>query len=214
MKTLILAAAACALLAPTVTPAQLVLGAQAGASLARGDLERGVPIDGDVRLAFPLELRAGWRLSPAIVVGLQGGYGLVSEGERRADFCSSTGADCGAHLWRIAARGEYGFGGTRYFPHVAATLGWQWLVERWELGADNWDQSTWGGWVLGLEAGVNLPLARKLRGGAFAGLGVSQLLTISEKGETAGYAHEDSGALASPTAQVWAGVGLRVTFEP
>jgi len=211
MKTLILAAA-CALLAPVVGRAQLVLGAQAAVGLPQGDLEGEVALGDEAARAFPVELRAAWRVTPAIALGLQGGWGYVSAGDARDAFCASTGVDCSAHLWRLAARAEYGFAGEKYLPFLAATLGWQWLVERWETSEDNWDQTRWGGWLLGLEAGIELPLGRRFRGGLFAGAALGQFLTVAEEGETGGFAHEDAGAVRDPAASVWLGLGLRVTY--
>ncbi|HSN14573.1 MAG TPA: hypothetical protein VLT61_08065 [Anaeromyxobacteraceae bacterium] len=211
MKKVILAAAACALLAPSVSRAQLVLGGQAGVTFPFGDLQ-GSKLDGQVARVFPLELRAGWRVKPALTVGLQGGYGIASEGDARAASCRATTADCTAHLWRVAARVDYGFDGVNWLPYVAGTLGWQWLTERWELASGNWDQSRWGGWLLGAEGGIDRPLSPKLRAGAFVAAGLGQFLTVSEEGETAGYAHSDAGTLPSPSVNAWLGLGLRVTW--
>ena len=210
----ILAAAACALLAPSVTSAQLLIGAQAGLALPAGKVEPGLALKDEVALAVPLELRVAWRVAPRIAVGLQGGYAFASEGKARKQECETTGVACKGHLWRIAARGEYAFDGMEWRPLAAATLGWEWLVERWEMASDNWDQQTWGGPVASLELGVERSLARRVTGGAFLTAAVAQYRAQSVKGETAGYAYADSAGVVSPAAHAWFGVGLRITFEP
>lgn len=213
MNRLILAAATCALLAPSVTTAQVILGAQAGASLARGDAEDGIAMDGEVKGAFPLELRAGWRLTPQVTVGLQGGYAFATDGETRDAFCTATGADCSGHLWRVAARGEYRRYGEVWRPYGAATLGWEWQAERWELAGDNWEERSRSGLLAGIEGGFERPLGGRFRGGAFVGLNVGRYGALSVKGENAGYAYSDHGAVDGPTVHVWLGLGLRVSFE-
>lgn len=213
MKPILLAVAACALASPTVTSAQLVLGGQAGVVMPRGDLDEGRPLDGEIKAAVPLELRVGWRIAPAIVVGLQGGYAFASEGDARDSLCRATAADCKTHLWKLAARGEHGFGGELWRPFVAATLGGEWLFEREEPSADTWRQTTWAGWLAALEAGVERPLATKLRGGAFVVAGLGQYRSARVKGATAGYAYEDTGAVTSPAAHFWLGVGLRAAWD-
>jgi hypothetical protein len=215
MNQLILALAACALLAPTVTPAQLGLGlgAQAGVALPLGDQESGTALKDVVSRAFPLELRATWRIAPRVAVGLQGGYGVVSDGDPRSAACASTGVDCTAHLWRVAARGEYALGGEQWLPYAAATLGWEWEVLRWELAGDNWEKATRSGVLAGVELGVDRPVKPKFNLGAYVGLWMARYSALSVKGETAGYGYSDSGSVPSPAIHGWAGVGLRGTFN-
>lgn len=213
MRTILLAAAACALLAPTVTPAQLVLGAQGGVAIPRGGREEDVAMDGQVARAFPLELRAGWRLTSEVAVALQGGYGFVSDGEARSADCAATGADCTQHLWRLAARGEYQFPGEVWRPYGAALVGWEWLVDRWELAGDNWEQRSLSGWLAGVEAGTDRPLFRHLRAGAFVGLTLGQYRAQTVEGENAGYAYSDRIEVPSPKVHVWLGLGIRLAYQ-
>lgn len=215
MNQLLAALAACALLAPTVTPAQLGLGlgAQAGVAFPLGDQESGTAMKDVVARAFPLELRATWRIAPRVDVGIQGGYGVVSEGDPRSKTCTSTGADCTAHLWRAAARGEYALGGEKWRPYAAATLGWEWEVLRWELAGDNWEQETRSGWLAGAELGVDTAVKPSFDLGAYVGLWIARYSALSVKGEWLGTAYSDQGSVSSPAVHGWVGVGLRGTFK-
>lgn len=213
MNQLLAALAACALLAPTVTPAQLRLGASAGVAFPAGDVEAGTALSDVVQRSFPLELRAAWQVTPKIAAGLQGGWAFVSAGEARDAACASTGADCTAHGWRLAARGEYGFGGEKWFPFAAALVGWEWQVLRWELAGDNWEKTSRNGWTVGFEAGVDHRLRPPhFTWGAFAGLSLGQFRAVTVEGETAGYAYEDKGSVADPAIHAWFTLGLRGTF--
>lgn len=214
-KPILLAALACALLAPSVTPARLLLGGQVGIAPAWGDKEEAWPLSDDVRFAVPLELRAAWRLSPRLSVGLQGGWGWASVGEALDEECSDSGRDCTAHVWRVAARGEYAFSEGRWRPFVAATLGWEWLVERWELESDNWEKRTYGGPSLGLEAGIDLAVAPRFTLGAFLGASLGVYTAQWSSGEeptTGGYS--DAVTVGSPAVHGWVtALGLRGTFD-
>ncbi len=202
----------CALLAPTVTTAQLVLGVRAGAAVPLGELEAGKRADEIVARVFPVEASVGWLLAPDLEVGLQGGYGFGSISDAWTNDCSATGRDCSVHLWRLAARGEYAAAKGDFLPFVAATLGWEWEVERWETSADNWDRFTRSGWLAGIEAGADLPLAKGLQMGAFVGASFGQLLSRSLKREVAGLGTEDAGAITSPEMHGWISIGVRGKF--
>lgn len=215
MPRLLLAAAACALLAPSVTSAQLSLGAQAGVALPFGDEQGGVKLSDVVARAWPLELRGTWRVAPAISVGLQGGYEAATESDARKTECELTATTCSQHLWRLAARGEYAFGGEKWLPYVAATLGWEWESLRWEQTGDNWERTLRSGWLLGGEGGIDHPVkpGSRFRIGAYAGLWLAQYLTLSVKGENAGYPYADSGSVPSSAVHGWFGVGIRGTYD-
>jgi hypothetical protein len=214
MRALILAAAACALLAPSVTKAQLVLGGQAGVGFPVGDVEQDAPFKEAVAHAFPVELRAMWHLSPELSGGLQGGFGYATAADERDGLCRDTGADCTQHLWRIAARGEYSFPGERVFPYLAGTLGWEWLVERWEVSSGNWEQATVGGPLVGAEAGLDIPHLERLRGGVFVGLSLGQYRSRWVKGEVPAFGeYQDAGEVADPAVHGLVTLGLRGSFS-
>lgn len=204
---------ACALLAPMVTTAQLTLGVRAGAAFPLGDLEEGRPVDERLARAFPLEASVGWRLSPGVEVGLQGGYGIGSKADGWTSDCSATAGDCRVHLWTVAARGEVATKMGDLLPFAAATLGWEWEVERWETSADNWERTSRSGWLAGLEAGADLPITEGLHLGGFVGASVGQFGALSVTGETAGYGYEDAGQVPGPALHGWLSIGLRGKFN-
>jgi hypothetical protein len=213
MNQLLAALAACALLAPTVTPAQLRLGASAAVGFPAGDVEAGAKLSDVVQRSFPLELRAAWQVTPKIAAGLQGGYLVATNGKARDAACASTGADCTAHGWRLAARGEYGFGGEKWFPFAAALVGWEWQVLRWELAGDNWEKTSRNGWTVGFEAGLDHRLRPPyFTWGAFMGLSVGQYRFVKVEQEIAGTALTDEGTVRDPAVHAWFTLGLRGTF--
>lgn len=211
-RHLLLAAAICSLAAPAIARAQLVAGVQTGVGLLRGDLVKDVTMEGDVKVAVPVELVLGWRLSPALTLGLQGGYGFTWVGDTRDKTCAATGVSCSSHLWQLGGRADYAFGEGWVRPYAAGILGWQWLTERWSMSSSNWDESTWSGWQLGAEGGVAFPMGWKLRGAGYVGLGLGEFVRLSEEGRTAGYAHSDSGGVPDRAVHYWLGLGFRVTY--
>lgn len=214
-KPILLAAFACALVAPAVTRAQLLIGGQAGLAIPFGDQREAEPLADFAKVAVPLELRVGWRLTPRLSLGLQGGWGWGSVGDSWDDACAAAGLDCGAHLWRVAGRVEYAFGEGRWRPFVAGSLGWEWLVERWEEGGSNWERRTLGGPALGLDAGVDLAVSPRFTLGAYVGLagGVYMAQWVTGE-EPATGTYEDAASVSSPALHGWAtALGLRGTFD-
>jgi len=212
MNRLLSAAALCGLLLPAAAPAQLALGARAAIALPVGSTVDGAPTKDSIARAFPLEVRAGWRLEEGYEVGLVGGYAPASVADPRKVECTAQGLTCAAHLWRVAARGEYALREGEWRPFAAVALGWEWQVQRWEIRSDNWERTSWNGWLAGIEAGVDRPLASHFDGGVFAGLSFGQYRSVSVEGETAGYAYQDAREVASPALHGWLTIGLRGTF--
>lgn len=201
-----------ALLSPAAAAAQVTLGARVGLALPLGDLADGTPAKGNIDFAYPVEGAIGWKLSPSLEVGLQGGYAFTSVGGDWSEACAVSGRECRAHLWNLAARGEYAVKAGDFLPFAAATLGWEWEVERWELSPGNWEQTRRSGWLAGVEAGAYVPATRTLDLGAYVGASFGQLLSATVKGEIAGYAKTDSGAIPNPALHGWLSIGLRGRF--
>jgi hypothetical protein len=219
MSQLLAAAVACALASTPATPSpepsappRVSLGVSAALRMPGGELEAGRDAEGAVGRSFPIELRAGWRLTPELEVGLAGGYAFASVGSERKDECSDRGVTCDVHLWRAVARAEYRHRTARWIPWGAGLVGWERLVERWEADASNWERQTLNGWLAGLEAGVDAPAVRSLDVGIFVSFGLGQHRWRSLSGETAGYAYEGSGQVADPGLHRWLGIGVRGTL--
>jgi len=210
MSQLLAAAVACAFAAASASSSadppsspRLSLGPSATLSMPAGELVAGRDAEGAVDRAFPLELRAGWRLTPGLEVGLAGGYGFGAVGSERKGWCSDRGVSCDVHLWHAAARAEYRLRGARWIPWGAGLVGWERLVERWEKDASDWERESWSGWLAGLEAGVDAPAVRAVDIGIFVSFGLGQHRWRSVSGETAGYAHEGWGEVADPALHRW-----------
>jgi hypothetical protein len=210
-----------AMSAPAATPAEpsavptlsrLVFGAQAALAFPTGTRDSGIPMDERTSRAVPLQLRAGWRITPEIEAGLQGGYALAEIASAWKQDCRDTGVSCGVHLWRLAARGEWSRRKPDYFPWAAVTLGWEWEVERWEQGSGNWEQATRSGWLAGIEAGIDRPFTRYFDAGIYAGFALGQYVGLSLTGETAGYGYSGSTSIHAPALHRWLTFGLRGSF--
>lgn len=213
MKRLLLTAVLSSLaFAPSLAAAQLTLGARVAAAFPLGDEEKGAPLSDALSHAFPLELRVGWRLDPSLEVGLQGGYGFASVASASERMCAQTGTACSAHLWRLAARGEYSTRRGDWRPFTAATLGWEWEVRRWEATSDNWSETTRSGWELGGEAGIDRVFQRGFEAGIFAGLSLAQFRSKSVEQKYVGYTTHDAGSIQNPPLHGWFTIGLRGTF--
>lgn len=217
MSQLLAAAFACAVAAaaPDAGPAsspRVALGVSAALWTPAGELVAGRDAAGAIGRSFPLELRAGWRLTRELELGLAGGYTFATVGSVQQDWCSDRGVTCDVHLWRAAARAEYRRRTGRWIPWGAGLVGWERLVERWEDDAADWERQAWSGWVARLEAGIDAPAVRAFDVGIFVTFGLGEYRWRSVSGETAGYAHEGSGDVADPALHRWLGIGVRGTL--
>jgi hypothetical protein len=213
MTRLLRLAALCALLAPAVPSAQVVLGARVGLAFPFGSVQDGLKAKDQLARAFPLELAASWRFDPNWEAGLVGGYAVGSVGDVQSKDCSLTGVSCTGHLWRLAARGEWSVREGAWRPFTAGLLGWEWDVAKWEESSSNWEQTAWNGWLVGLEAGVDRLVSPHVELGAFLGFSLGQYRSISVKGEVPGFgSYDGSRGVDSPTVHTLLSLGLRGNF--
>lgn len=219
MSPLLAAAAACALAATSpasspepARPPRASLGLSAALWMPAGELEAGRDAEGAIGRSFPLELRAGWRLTHELEVGLAGGYAFTTVGSAQESWCTDRGVTCDVQLWRAVARVEYRLRTARWIPWGAGLVGWERLRERWEDDSADWERLTWDGWLAGIEAGVDAPAVRALDVGIFVSFGFGQLRRRAVSGETAGYAYAGSGGVADPALHRWLGIGVRGTL--
>jgi hypothetical protein len=124
-----IALAAAALLAPSVSQAQLSLGLRAGYAKATGDLAK---VDGAsisqkdfVSSQVPIQLDLDYRLFLGLTVGVYASYGFGSVSDAAAG-CSATGVSCTGRIVRAGAQATFTFPLPLLKPWVGAGMGYEW----------------------------------------------------------------------------------------
>ncbi len=219
MRRLLLAALA-ALVIPTVTPAQLQLGARLGYAIPMGDAFKD-PSDGSkeklsdgVKGAIPIQLDAAYELSPHLAVGayFSYGFGLVNESKAvGGDVCNQSGVDCSAKTMRLGVQATWTmtYLSKTFVPWASAGAGWEWATLDIEAGGLSGNYTLSGPEFLNLQVGADYKLAEKASVGPYLGFALAQYSKAEV--DIPGFG---SGELdIDKTLHQWLGFGVRGTFD-
>jgi hypothetical protein len=183
-----------AALLPGAAAAQLTLGARAGYAIPTGEARAHGALADLVDGVIPLELEGGWRLSPALTVGLYGSYG-VGLPSARAGRCGEAGSSCSARDLRLGVQAAWAFAWRLrgVAPWAGLGIGYEWLTLR-DLDRDGVNRSFRGLELVRLQAGADVALGRVSLGPVVSyslgryghagveGAGTSSSSAIEEKG--------------------------------
>jgi hypothetical protein len=108
-KSTILAVALAAFLVPGAASAQFTLGARLGYAIVGGDAVKDGPMDDVVSSMVPLQLEAGYAITPEFNLGAFYSYGFGQLSSNGSDMCDALGADCSLSNWRLGLQGTFTF---------------------------------------------------------------------------------------------------------
>lgn len=198
-------AAALLALAAAASPARAgpEVALRVGVAPALGEATGDLPMSEAMRLQFPLQLDAGWRRGP-LAAGAYLSW-AVAAGPR----CDA-GVTCSASIWRT------GFAGTWHFPvpsrarpWAGAGGGWEWAASSRRNGGTI--ETTWSGWELFAQGGVEWRVARRIALGPYATVAAGRYTRYGVETPV------ESGAAAvlRPAFHFWlhAGVRARLALE-
>lgn len=195
--------AAVAVLASSVPRAEPELALRLGVALPVGDAAPDAPLSDELSFEIPFQLDALWR-SGRIAAGGYGAWAPAGAGSCLA------GASCEASGWRAGLQATYGFparrgqpGARGFEPWVGVAAGWEWATHRQSLGSEI--STTWSGPELGLQAGIEWRVGRRLALGPLLAVGIGRYRSISVESDF------DSGATDLPerSTHAWVHLGAR-----
>lgn len=219
MHRLLLVALA-ALVVPTVTPAQLQLGARLGYAIPMGDAFKD-PSDGskeklsdEVKGAIPIQLDAAYKLSPHLAVGayFAYGFGLVNESKALGGgVCDQSGVDCSAKTMRIGVQATWTmtYLSKTFVPWASAGAGWEWATLDIEASGLTGSYTLSGPEFLNLQLGADYKVAEKASVGPYLGLALAQYSKAEVDIPGFGSGEMD----IDKTLHQWLGFGVRGTFD-
>ena len=164
-KLFMLGAVLAAVALPTASHAQFTLGLRVGYAIASGDAYseggQSAKMSDGVKSQVPIQLDAGYRLTPEFTLGAYFSYGFGQVGGSFKDTCDAIGLDCSAKGYRLGLQGTYAFTkvSPSFVPWVGAGTGWEWASATAE-GFGLKQEDSFSGWeFLNLQVGGDWKLS-------------------------------------------------------
>ncbi len=218
MRKLAMAVAAAMLLLPAVASAQFVLGLRAAYGIPMGTAFDSDPVLGPkaemkdfINRVIPLQVEAGYKLTPNFTLGLYYAYGFANVNGAQADAICVTGIDCSASDQRAGVQAFWSFApGQPIDLWIGAATGWEWFTFKAEGGGATVKASLNGWEYITVQAGVDFALSRSFALSPYASYGLGQFSKYSL--DVPGLASE-SGSISSKATHSQFQIGGRATFK-
>lgn len=206
MRKLALIALA-AVAVPTVSFAQLQVGARLGYAIAGGDAAKDQKMSDGVKSQVPIQVDAAWRFTKELAVGAYFSYGFA---QLASQACPS-GADCSASEIRLGVQGFFTFADLDSFviPWIGLGTGWErghYEVTR--LGSTG--KLTYTGWeYLNLQVGGDMKASPLFSFGPYFLFSVGQF----DKAKFEGPFGNSDGSIPNKANHQWFQFGVRGKFD-
>jgi len=170
-KSMILAAAIAALLAPAAARAQLQLGARLGWSIPAGEAFDGGDLSRFMTGAVPIQLDVGYAFG-AFGVGIYAGYALGRLDTDISNQCDAVRLECGVRTLRAGLQATFTFEDAS--PAIAPWVGLGVGYESTKFETAN--ILTYSGWEVPLQVGADWKATPAFRVGPFVSYALGQYL--------------------------------------
>jgi hypothetical protein len=208
-KSTILAVTLVALLAPAAASAQFTFGARLSYAIAGGDEVKDVKLSDSISAMIPVQLEAGYNVTPDLNIGAFFSYGWASESSDVSDACDLIGADCGITGWRFGVQGIYSLStvSPTWVPWFGLGVGYESLTLKIEGGGES-ATFTESGWEFAnLQAGADYK-AGNMRIGPFLSYSFGQFGSYDAEGG----GQSESGDITDKGTHTYFTIGVRGTF--
>ncbi|ABS24789.1 outer membrane beta-barrel protein [Anaeromyxobacter sp. Fw109-5] len=209
MRKLLAAVFALTLLAvPFTSHAQVSLGLRLGYAPALGDAAKDAKMSDGVKSQIPIQLDAGYKLTPKLSLGGYASYGFGQSGDEFDAYCD--GADCSTRVVRVGVQGLYTFDAIgRLQPFAGVGAGYEWGSLTAEAGGQEATLSYRGFELLNLTAGADYAVSPQFAIGPYLGFSVGRYSNVSmDLG-----AEEISGEIDDQAMHEWLQLGIRGRFD-
>ncbi|HEY4157521.1 MAG TPA: hypothetical protein VGM29_05465, partial [Polyangiaceae bacterium] len=151
----------------------------------------------------PIQVDAGYMVTPNVLVGLYGQYAFVSE--KNCD----AGASCSAHDIRLGVQAQYHIMPDQAVdPWLGLGIGYEWLGDSESAGGVSQDTTIKGLEFLNVQGGADFQVANALTVGPFLNLSLAQFSSFS----TSGPLGTTSGSFDNKAMHEWITIGAKGTF--
>jgi hypothetical protein len=173
MRKLLFAVAAVAVMAvPTVSNAQLQLGARLGYGFTAGEVEADADASDFIKAMIPIQVDLNYKLNKNLALGVYFSYAFGTVGDLAQDFCDAIpDSDCSASGMRFGIQALYDFSpGASFNPWVGLGTGWEsatFSIVGEDITYSGWEWAT-------LQAGADWTLSKGFGLGPFLSWGFGQ----------------------------------------
>ena len=218
MRKLAMAVAATVVLLPAAASAQFVLGLRAAYGFPMGTAFGDDPVLGAkaemkdfINRVIPLQVEAGYKLTPNFTLGLYYSYGFASVHGAQADAICTSGIDCSSSDQRAGVQALWSFApGQPIDLWIGAATGWEWFAFK-ATGGGATVKASLNGWeYITVQAGVDFALSKSFAIAPYASYGLGQFSKYSL--EVTGLPNE-SGSINSKATHSQFQLGARATFK-
>jgi outer membrane protein W len=161
--------------APPDTGGKIKLGLRLGYGIPMGDAAKDASLSDSVSGMIPIWLDLGYMVTPNIMVGLYGHYGIVMLNSDISDACDAADVDCSASSIRFGLQGQYHVSpGESVNPWFGLGIGYEMLNFKSPVG----DANTTGFEFANLQAGADFAVADNIGLGPFASFSLGQFSSV------------------------------------
>jgi outer membrane protein W len=194
------------------TGGKFVVGLRLGYGIPMGKLadETGAELSKAIKGNLPIWLDLGYMVTPNIMVGLYGQYGIGFAGSDIDDACDTDGVDCSFSVIRLGLQGQYHLSpAEKLDPWFGLGIGYEWLGISASRGSVSQDITYRGFELLNLQAGLDYKVMPALGIGPFLSFSLGQYGHASMSGDAA----DVSGDIDSKAFHEWLTLGVRGAFS-
>lgn len=188
-------------------PGKFVLGLRLGYALPMGSAAKNQKMSDSISGMIPIWLDVGYMVTPNIMVGIYGQYGLIS----MADKACPSGADCSASDLRFGVQGQYHLSPSENLdPWFGLGIGYE--SASWKASAGGQEmKTTYSGLeFLNLQGGADFKLSPAFGLGPFVSFSMGQYSSASVTLPGLG---EVSGSITDKAMHEWLTLGVRGAFN-
>lgn len=212
-KLLLLALAALAV--PAASHAQVQLGVRVGYAPAMGDAAKDLKMkDFGVKAQIPIQLEAGYRVTPDLVAGLYGSYGIgQTDSSGFFGACGAGGVSCSGSTLRFGVQGLYTFSAVKapLVPWAGVGLGWEQAKTKISVGGAT-GEFTLDGVELALQVGGDYRVSEQLSVGPYVMFSLGQYRNAKVTNNV-DPTFNRSGSIEQKATHEWFGFGLAGKFN-
>jgi outer membrane protein W len=190
---------------------KFVIGARLGYGIAMGDSQKDAKLSDGVSGHVPIWLDLGYMVTPNIMLGLYGQYGIGIVGSSMSDICDTPNIDCSVSVIRLGIQGQYHLSPAEKFdPWFGLGFGYEWNTLSVSGNGGSGTFGAHGFEFANLQGGFDYKLSPAFGIGPFLSFSLGQYGTTSAGGDLKDL-YQD-GSIDNTAIHEWLTFGIRGAF--